>query len=66
MKNKLKTHSGAKKRFRTTGSGKFLRMKGHSSHLRRNKRASAKRSFDKTLVAHDRDVAKLSRLLPYS
>ena len=66
MKNEMKTHSGAKKRFRTTGSGKFLRMKGMSSHLRRNKRPSSKRMFDKTLVANARDVAKLGRLLPYS
>jgi large subunit ribosomal protein L35 len=66
MKNKLKTHSGAKKRFRTTGSGKFLRMKGHSSHLRRNKRPSSKRMFDKTQVVHNRDVEKLGRLLPYA
>jgi large subunit ribosomal protein L35 len=66
MKNKLKTHSGAKKRFRTTGSGKFLRMKGGSSHLRRNKRPSSLRAFDKTLGAHERDVKKLGRLLPYS
>ncbi|MES4793188.1 MAG: 50S ribosomal protein L35, partial [Chloroflexota bacterium] len=36
-KLKLKTHKGAQKRLRVTGSGRLLRMKGLSSHLRRKK-----------------------------
>ena len=42
---KLKTHKGAKRRFRITGTGKLVRMKGHRSHLRRKKTARAKRLF---------------------
>ena len=34
---KLKTHKGASARFKISGTGKLLRMKGHRSHLRRKK-----------------------------
>lgn len=34
-KYKLKTHKATAKRFRKTGSGKIMRMRGHRSHLRR-------------------------------
>ena len=34
---KLKTHKGAAARFKISGTGKLLRMKGHRSHLRRKK-----------------------------
>ena len=33
---KLKTHKGTAKRIHVTGTGKFMRMKGLRSHLRRN------------------------------
>ncbi len=62
---KLKTHKGAKRRFRITGSGKIVRMKGHRSHLRRKKTARAKRLFAKKLEASPSDVRMLKRALPY-
>ena len=31
---KMKTHSGSKKRFRVTGSGKIMRGKAYKSHIR--------------------------------
>ena len=34
---KLKTHKGAKRRFKITGTGKIMRAKGGKSHLRRKK-----------------------------
>ena len=30
---KMKTHSGAKKRFKTTGTGKLMRRKRNRNHL---------------------------------
>jgi large subunit ribosomal protein L35 len=63
---KLKTHKGAKARFRTTGTGKFVRMKGHQSHLRRKKPSKVKRLYNGTLVVSPADAPKLKRLLPYS
>lgn len=62
---KLKTHKGAKRRFRITGSGKLVRMKGHRSHLRRKKSAKAKRLFSKKIEASPSDVKMLRRALPY-
>jgi large subunit ribosomal protein L35 len=62
---KLKTHKGAKARFHVTGSGKIMRMKGGSSHLRRNKPARVKRQYDNKVPISPVDRQKLSRLMPY-
>jgi len=62
---KLKTHKGAKARFHVTGSGKIMRMKGGSSHLRRNKPARVKRQYSDKLPISPVDRQKLSRLMPY-
>ena len=62
---KLKTHKGAKRRFRITGSGKLVRMKGHRSHLRRKKSAKAKRLFAKKIEASPSDAKLIKRALPY-
>ena len=39
---KMKTHSGAKKRFKVTGSGKVKRFSANCSHLMRKKSKRAK------------------------
>ncbi len=62
---KLKTHKGAKARFHITGSGKIMRMKGGSSHLRRNKPARVKRQYDDKQPLSPHDEKKMERLLPY-
>jgi len=62
---KLKTHKGAKARFHVTGSGKIMRMKGGSSHLRRNKPPRVKRLYDRKIATSPVDRQKLSRLMPY-
>jgi|TARA_B110000263_G_C15277982_1_gene496797 large subunit ribosomal protein L35 len=62
---KLKTHKGAKRRFKVTGTGKILRMKGLRSHLRRKKTAKAKRQFTGALPVSPADVPRLKKLLPY-
>ena len=62
---KLKTHKGAKRRFRITGTGKLVRMKGHKSHLRRKKPANAKRLYAKKLPVSSADAPMLKRVLPY-
>ncbi|HAL47539.1 MAG: 50S ribosomal protein L35 [SAR202 cluster bacterium] len=62
---KLKTHKGAKRRFRITGTGKIVRMKGHKSHLRRKKPGNAKRLYSKKLPISPADVPQLKRALPY-
>jgi large subunit ribosomal protein L35 len=62
---KLKTHKGAKARFHVTGSGKIMRMKGGSSHLRRKKPARVKRQYDSKIPISPVDRQRLSRLMPY-
>jgi large subunit ribosomal protein L35 len=42
---KMKTHSGAKKRFRTTGTGKVTYKKGGSSHLLESKNSKRSRTL---------------------
>ncbi|HVW66191.1 MAG TPA: 50S ribosomal protein L35 [Candidatus Peribacteraceae bacterium] len=60
---KLKSHSGAKKRVRKTGSGK-LAMKRHSrNHLLMQKSKRQKR-LDRTLMLHPTNVPTVKSLLP--
>ena len=50
---KMKTHSGAKKRFKLTGSGKFTRRHGPRSHILEKKTPKRKRAFRQAQpVAH--------------
>lgn len=62
---KLKTHKGAKARIHTTGTGKLLRRKRMSSHLRRNKPTKVRRKYAAKINVDQADVSRLKRLLPY-
>ena len=42
---KMKSHSGTKKRFRVTGSGKIMRAKAFKSHILTKKTTKRKRNF---------------------
>lgn len=60
---KLKSHSGAKKRVRKTGSGK-LAMKRHSrNHLLQQKSKRQKR-MNRTIMLHPTNVPTIKSLLP--
>jgi large subunit ribosomal protein L35 len=63
-KVKLKTHKGAKRRFKITATGKIMHAKGMKSHLRRKKAPRVKRQFDRMLVMNDATVGRVKRLLP--
>lgn len=62
---KLKTHKGAKARIHITGSGKLMRRKRMSSHLRRKKPRKVTRKYAQKLLVDQKDVKRFSRLLPY-
>lgn len=62
---KLKTHKGAKSRFRITGTGKILRTKGGKTHFRRRKPARVKRLYAQLLPLSDADKTRIKRLIPY-
>lgn len=63
-KQKMKTNSSAKRRFKITGSGKIMRMHGLKSHNRRKKAPRTKRAFDKMVELAPTDRKRIRRLLP--
>lgn len=55
---KMKTHSGSKKRFRRSGTGKIMRAKAYKSHILTKKSTKRKRGFrqETELAAADAKV----------
>ena len=55
---KMKTHSGSKKRFRRSGTGKIMRAKAYKSHILTKKSTKRKRGFrhEAELAAADAKV----------
>jgi large subunit ribosomal protein L35 len=62
---KLKTHKGAAKRFKKTGSGKFARRHSFARHILTSKPRSRKRRLGRSVVAEDANAKVLSDMLPY-
>ncbi len=62
---KLKTHKGASKRFKKTGTGKVTRQHAFARHILTSKPRSRKRKLGKGVVADSTDQAKLRSMLPY-
>jgi large subunit ribosomal protein L35 len=62
---KLKTHKGASKRFKKTGTGKVVRHHAFSRHILTSKARSRKRKLKQGVVADPSDQAKLKRMIPY-
>jgi large subunit ribosomal protein L35 len=64
-KLKLKTHRGARKRFKVTATGKILRMHSGKRHLLGTKAAKRMRKLKKITKVNDRDVRAVRQMLPY-
>ena len=64
-KQKLKTHKGAKRRFKVTATGKLMRAKWMKSHFRRRKAPRVKRMFDRMEEVDSTQTKKVKRLIPY-
>jgi len=64
-KMKLKTHRGAAKRFKITGTGKLLRMHSGKRHLLGIKAPGRMRKLKKLTKVNKADVAKTMQMLPY-
>ncbi len=62
---KLKTHKGASKRFKKTGTGKVVRRHAFARHILTSKSRSRKRKLNHGVVADSTDQAKLKRMIPY-
>lgn len=62
---KLKTHRGAAKRFKVTGSGKIIRRKAYRRHLLTGKPSKRTRSLKKVIPVHESQAGNIEKLLPY-
>lgn len=62
---KMKTNSGAAKRFKRTASGGFKRAQSHRRHILTKKSTKRKRHLRSGEMIHDSDVRMIKRLLPY-
>ena len=60
---KQKTHSGAKKRFKITGTGKIVRRRAMKGHLMQGKSKKVKRDFDKDIPVAKADIPNVKKLL---
>ena len=60
---KMKTNSGAKKRFALTGSGKIKRKHAYKSHILTKKTKKQKRNLTQSGLVHKTDVDNVKRLL---
>ena len=60
---KIKTNSGAKKRFALTGTGKIKRKHAFKSHILTKKTKKQKRNLTKTGLVHKVDEKNIKTLL---
>jgi large subunit ribosomal protein L35 len=63
---KLKTHSGAKKRFKITATGKVKRRRANKSHLLTGKSSRRTRRLRRATLVSEGELKNIKRLLPYS
>jgi large subunit ribosomal protein L35 len=60
----MKTHSGAAKRFKVTGSGKVKRYKAFKSHILTKKTSKRKRNLRRAgLIATNGEIKRIKRLI---
>ncbi|SHI00160.1 50S ribosomal protein L35 [Clostridium grantii] len=62
---KMKTHRGAAKRFKKTGTGKLKRSKAFKSHILTKKSSKRKRNLRKATTVSATQVKTMKKLLPY-
>ncbi len=62
-KVKIKTHRGAAKRFRKTGTGKLKRKQAFKNHILTKKAQGRKRSLRKVTEVHSGDLGRVNQML---
>ena len=60
---KMKTHSGAKKRFKVTAKGKVRGRHAFTSHILEKKSPKRKRALGRPAMLDDHDAPRVKRLL---
>ena len=61
---KLKTHRGAAKRFKKTGTGKIVRSKAFKQHILTSKSRGRKRTLRGTTLVSPQDQRRVRRMIP--
>ena len=62
---KLKTRKAAKKRYKMTGTGNFLRHHAFKGHLLMKKSNKQKRKLSQVILVNDSDTKSIKLMLPY-
>ncbi|MBS7525662.1 MAG: large subunit ribosomal protein [Clostridiales bacterium] len=62
---KMKTHRGAAKRVKKTGSGKLKRSKAFTSHILTKKSSKRRRGLRQATLVSESDMKRVKTLLPY-
>ncbi len=62
---KMKSHSGSKKRFRFTSTGKVKRQHSHKNHILTKKGPGRIRKLRGMTIASEPDQKRITALLPY-
>lgn len=62
-KNKMKSHRGARKRFKKTGTGKIKRHKAYKGHILTKKTAKRKRGLRKPAILTKADHKRIKEVL---
>ncbi|HSD79341.1 MAG TPA: 50S ribosomal protein L35 [Solirubrobacteraceae bacterium] len=63
---KMKTHSGAKKRFKLTAKGKVRGRHAFTSHILEKKSPKHKRALGRPVILHEQDAKRVKKLLGVS
>jgi large subunit ribosomal protein L35 len=63
---KLKTHKGAQKRFKKTGTGQYKRGCSHQRHILTKKASKRKRQLDMGGMVDKSDLGRVRAMLPYA
>jgi large subunit ribosomal protein L35 len=62
---KLKTRKSAKKRFRKTSTGKFIRRRAGKGHILEKKTSKRKRNLSRKMIVSFGESLVLHTMLPY-
>jgi len=62
---KMKSNSGAKKRFKVTGSGKIRRKKAYKGHILTKKSSKRKRKLGKETDVDKTNEKSVKQMIPY-
>ena len=62
---KIKTHSGAKKRFKLSKNGKVMRAHANKSHILNKKTTKRKRNLRKATIMDKTNSKVMKKILPY-